>query len=190
MIVFFLKSFTSRPRCTIWFCFKLVVGGVVSSLPVLYFQGFPEDEWRRGSAVNVWNLWSVLYPRSFLRDFQLPHEINSLSSVKQASTVGGASRAGTVSSLLPGTYRALACENVSSDGWCDGEKGDQKASKSDPSRGQKRPKTMGLKAWLRWRTPFYHRARRSTLLNSQSNFSGLFQPGSFTSPLCCCLVLT
>ena len=38
--------------------------------------------------------------------------------------------------------------------------GDQKASKSDHPRGQKRP-TMGLKAWLRWRTPFYHRARRS-----------------------------
>ena len=92
------------------------------------------------------------------------HRIKSLSSLKHASTVGGASRAGTVSSLLPGTYRTLACENVSSDRWYDGEKGDQKASKSDHPRGQKRP-TMGLKAWLRawlrWRTPFYHRARRS-----------------------------
>ena len=37
------------------------------------------------------------------------------SSMKHASTVGGASRAGTVSTLLPGTYGALACENVSSD---------------------------------------------------------------------------
>ena len=37
------------------------------------------------------------------------------SSMKHASTVGGASRAGTVSTLLPGTYRTLACENVSSD---------------------------------------------------------------------------
>ena len=35
--------------------------------------------------------------------------------MKHASTVGGASRAGTVSTLLPGTYGALACENVSSD---------------------------------------------------------------------------
>ena len=65
------------------------------------------------------------------------------SSMKHASTVGGASRAGTVSSLLPGTYRTLACENVSSDRWYDGEKGDQKASKSDHPRGQKRP-TMGI----------------------------------------------
>ena len=87
-----------------------------------------------------------------------------LSSMKHASTVGGAFRAGAVSTLLPGSYGALVCENVSSDRWYNGEKGDQKASKSDHPRGQKRP-TMGLKAWLRawlrWRTPFYHRARRS-----------------------------
>ena len=80
-----------------------------------------------------------------------------LSSMKHASTVGGASRAGTVSTLLPGSYGALVCENVSSDRWYNGEKGDQKASKSDHPRGQKRP-TMGLKAWLRawlrWRTLF------------------------------------
>lgn len=80
-----------------------------------------------------------------------------LSSMKHASTVGGAFRAGAVSTLLPGSYGALVCENVSSDRWYDGEKGDQKASKSDHPRGQKRP-TMGLKAWLRawlrWRTLF------------------------------------
>ena len=75
----FVKSFKARPWCTIWFCFKLVVGGVVSSLPVFYFQGFPEDEWRRRSAVNVWNLWIVLYPRSFLRDFQLHRRYRSIT---------------------------------------------------------------------------------------------------------------
>ena len=47
---------------------------------------------------------------------QRSHRIKTPSSMKHASTVGGASRAGTVSSLLPGTYRTLACENVSSDG--------------------------------------------------------------------------
>ena len=38
-----------------------------------------------------------------------------LSSMKHASTVGGASRAGTVSTLLPGSYGALVCENASRD---------------------------------------------------------------------------
>ena len=38
-----------------------------------------------------------------------------LSSMKHASTVGGAFRAGAVSTLLPGSYGALVCENVSSD---------------------------------------------------------------------------
>ena len=37
------------------------------------------------------------------------------SSMRSVSTVGGASRAGTVSSLLPGTDRTLACENASED---------------------------------------------------------------------------
>ena len=35
------------------------------------------------------------------------------SSMKHATTVGGASRAGTVSTLLPGSYGALGCENAS-----------------------------------------------------------------------------
>ena len=36
-----------------------------------------------------------------------------LSSMKHASTVGGAFRAGAVSTLLPGSYGALGCENAS-----------------------------------------------------------------------------
>ena len=38
-----------------------------------------------------------------------------LSSMKHASTVGGAFRAGAVSTLLPGSYGALVCENASRD---------------------------------------------------------------------------
>ena len=38
-----------------------------------------------------------------------------LSSMKRASTVGGAFRAGAVSTLLPGSYGALVCENASRD---------------------------------------------------------------------------
>ena len=36
-----------------------------------------------------------------------------LSSMKHAPTVGGAFRAGAVSTLLPGSYGALGCENAS-----------------------------------------------------------------------------
>ena len=46
------------------------------------------------------------------RDFDEPTN-KDLSSMKHASTVGGAFRAGAVSTLLPGSYGALGCENAS-----------------------------------------------------------------------------
>ena len=42
-----------------------------------------------------------------------PPTNKDLSSMKHASTVGGAFRAGAVSTLLPGSYGALGCENAS-----------------------------------------------------------------------------
>ena len=49
-----------------------------------------------------------------LKHFNAPTN-KDLSSMKHASTVGGAFRAGAVSTLLPGSYGALVCENASRD---------------------------------------------------------------------------